>query len=121
MTTLKIDPTDSTPPFEQLRRQLIDQIMSRRLPAGTKLPSVRRLAADLTLAPGTVARAYRELEIEGDLITQGRGGTFVAPIAAVSAYTQKEAETLASNYVSTMRQLGFGPDAILGEVRRVLG
>ena len=37
MTTLKIDPTESTPPFEQLRRQLIDQIMSRRLPAGTKL------------------------------------------------------------------------------------
>lgn len=121
MTTLRIDPGDSTPPFEQLRRRLIEQIMARQLPAGTKLPAVRRLAADLALAPGTVARAYRELEIEGYLITRGRNGTIVAPVAAADNEIASRAEALAAGYVAGMRELGFGPDAIVGEVRRALG
>jgi DNA-binding transcriptional regulator YhcF (GntR family) len=39
---------------------------------------VRQLASDLDLAPNTVARAYRELEQDGLLVTRGRRGTFVA-------------------------------------------
>lgn len=120
MSTLTIDPHAHHPPFEQLRQQLIEQILSRQLPAGTKLPPVRRLAADLALAPNTVARAYRELEAEGYLITQGRNGTMVAPIAAPSDDAQQRAAELAAGYVSGMRQLGFGPDAILTAVRHAL-
>ncbi|MEV4688065.1 GntR family transcriptional regulator [Microbacterium sp. LWH3-1.2] len=37
-----------------------------------------RLAEDLGVAPGTVARAYRELEASGIIETRGRNGTFVA-------------------------------------------
>lgn len=121
MSTLVIDPHAQHPPFEQLRRQLIEQILSRQLPAGTRLPPVRRLAADLALAPNTVARAYRELEAEGYLITQGRNGTLVAPVAAPSDEVQRRAADLASSYVGGMRQLGFGPDVILNAVRQALG
>jgi DNA-binding transcriptional regulator YhcF (GntR family) len=68
---------DPTPPYEQLRRQLAGHIESGRLVAGSRLPPVRQLAADLGLAAGTVARAYRELE-EAALITTGRArGTHV--------------------------------------------
>lgn len=119
-TTLRIDPHAPYPPFEQLRRQLVDQIMSRTLPAQTKLPPVRRLAADLGLAPNTVARTYRELEAEGYLITQGRKGTVVAPIAPIDAETEQRAADLTTSFVSGMRNLGLGPDAILGAVRRAL-
>lgn len=121
MSTLRIDPRDPRPPFEQLRSQLIDQIMGRELPAGAKLPPVRRLAEELGLAPNTVARAYRELEAEGYLITQGRNGTIVAPVAAVDEAAQSRAEQLAAEYVAGMRELGLGSDAILGEARRALG
>ncbi|RGE17620.1 GntR family transcriptional regulator [Leucobacter sp. wl10] len=116
----RIDPRDPRPPFEQLRTQLIERIMSREIPAGTKLPAVRRLAAELALAPNTVARAYRELEADGYLITRGRNGTVVAPVAAVDAETQRRAADLVAAYVSGMRGLGIGPDTILGEVRRAL-
>ncbi len=44
---------------------------------GQKLPTVRQLAADLGLAPNTVARAYRELEADNIITTHGRRGTFV--------------------------------------------
>jgi DNA-binding transcriptional regulator YhcF (GntR family) len=117
---LTIDPSSEHPPFEQLRRQLAQQISDRTLPAGSKLPSVRRLAADLAIAPNTVARTYRELEAEGYLITQGRNGTVVAPIAAPDARAQSEADDLTSDYVNAMRRLGFGADSILSAVRRDL-
>lgn len=117
---LRIDPQGSRPPFDQLRQQLIDQILGRRLPAGTRLPPVRRLAADLGIAANTAARAYRELEAEGYLITRGRKGTFVAPVAAASQETQQRAEELTAGYVSAMRELGFGDDAILMAVRQQL-
>jgi DNA-binding transcriptional regulator YhcF (GntR family) len=48
------------------------------LPAGHRLPTIRQLAADLGLAGGTVARAYRELEQGGFIVTRGRSGTSVA-------------------------------------------
>ena len=54
------------------------QVAGGELPAGTRLPTVRQLAADLGLAANTVARAYRELEADGVIATHGRRGTFVS-------------------------------------------
>lgn len=121
MSTLRIEPGDARPPFEQLRRQLIERIMTRELPAGAKLPPVRRLAEDLALAPNTVARAYRELEAEGYLVTRGRNGTIVAPVAPVDEAAQQRAAELSATFVAEMRALGLGDDGVLGEVRRALG
>ncbi|MBW9120639.1 GntR family transcriptional regulator [Microbacterium trichothecenolyticum] len=73
-----IDPSSAVPPFEQLRTGLVDAVASGELAAGARLPTVRRLAEDLGVAPGTIARAYRELEASGIIETRGRNGTFVA-------------------------------------------
>lgn len=78
MTLLTVDPGSPIPPFEQLRAQLLDQMQSGALPAGSRLPTVRQLASDLGIAPGTVARAYKELEAAGAIETRGRNGTVVA-------------------------------------------
>jgi GntR family transcriptional regulator len=75
---LHVTTTDPTPPYEQLRRQLIELIGSGRLEPGQRLPPVRQLAADLGLAAGTVARTYRELESEGLVVTRRGGGTRVS-------------------------------------------
>ena len=56
---IDIDAGSPVPPYEQLRSQLAKQIGDRTLAVGTRLPTVRRLAADLGLAVNTVARAYR--------------------------------------------------------------
>ena len=75
---LTIDPNSAVAPFEQLRVQLLQLVQSHELTAETRLPTVRKLASDLGIAPNTVARTYRELESAGIIETRGRNGTFVS-------------------------------------------
>ena len=108
---LTIDADSATPPFEQVRTQIATAVAEGRLSAGAKLPTVRWLAADLGLAPNTVARAYRELEADAVVATHGRGGTFVCsdvldePTAHFGAADL--ARAAAADYVHTARRLGL--------------
>jgi GntR family transcriptional regulator/MocR family aminotransferase len=61
---------------------LREAVRTGRLPAGTRLPSSRQLAADLGLARNTVADAYGQLVAEGWLIARPGSGTRVAGEAA---------------------------------------
>lgn len=112
-----IDPASAVPPFEQLRRRLIDDVADGRLSPGTRLPTVRRLAEDLGLAPGTVARAYRELEATGIIETRGRNGTFVAPQGDAAI---REAQRAAAAFAEQIRALRVDPDQALALVRAAL-
>ena len=105
------------PPFEQLRVQLIEQIRAGDLAAGTKLPTVRRLAEDLGLAPNTVARAYRELETDGFIETRGRNGTLVSPQGDSSA---QQGQLAARAYADRIAQLGLRPEDALAWVKAAL-
>jgi len=68
------------PKYQGLSRALRDAIRSGALPQGSQLPTVRDLAWQLDLTPGTVARAYQLATQEGLLeATVGRG-TFVAAL-----------------------------------------
>lgn len=107
---VRIDAGSPTPPYEQLRSQLAQQITDRTLAVGTRLPTVRRLAADLGLAVNTVARSYRELEEAGLVETRGRAGTFVA---AAGEHSRQVALEAAGRYAATVRGLGLDPDEAL--------
>jgi DNA-binding transcriptional regulator YhcF (GntR family) len=54
-----IDHEASAPPFEQVRRQVADAVTDGSLAPGSRMPTVRALAAQLDLAVNTVAKAYR--------------------------------------------------------------
>lgn len=103
---LSIDPGAPEPPFEQLRAQLLARVRSGDLQPGTRLPAVRRLAADLGLSPNTVARAYRELEARGILETEGRRGTRVAPLRPAPPMAPRARE-LAEAHWAAMQELGL--------------
>lgn len=107
MPTVQLPPIDHdspTPPFEQVRAQVASRVATGELPAGTRLPTVRALAADLGLAVNTVARVYKELEADGVVVTEGRRGTFVR--SGRGAGTDAAA-TAAASYVQRCRQLGL--------------
>ena len=111
---IQIDEHSPLPPFEQLRTGIADRIRDGRLPVGTRLPPVRRLAQDLDLAPNTVARAYRELEGAGLVTTAGRRGTLVAADGDVVV---EEAAAAAATFADAVHRLGVAPPEALALAR----
>nr|WP_293697380.1 GntR family transcriptional regulator [uncultured Agrococcus sp.] len=73
---------DSGSPAEQIYNQVRGLISTGRLLADERLPSVRQLASDLGVAPGTVARAYRALEADGLVKSRTGAGTRVSASAS---------------------------------------
>ncbi|WP_406376444.1 GntR family transcriptional regulator [Streptomyces sp. NBC_00647] len=120
-SAVRVDTTSQVPPYEQIRAQLAALIRTGRLVEGERLPTVRQLAADLGLAPGTVARAYRELET-ADLIRTRRGaGTRVAALPSDShTHDADQLETLVRDFTSAARALGADTEDILTAVRDAL-
>ena len=70
--------TSGQPIYEQISRQIRDQILSGALPEGELLPSIRALAKDLRISVITTKRAYDELEKDGLIVTVAGKGCFVA-------------------------------------------
>jgi DNA-binding transcriptional regulator YhcF (GntR family) len=114
---IAIDLAASTPPFEQLRAHLARQIQDRALAVGTRLPPIRQLAADLSLAVNTVARAYRELEEAGLIETRGRAGSFVS---AAGEQGRERARRAAADYAAVIASIGIDSDEALRIVEAAL-
>jgi len=85
---VEIDPDSVTPIYEQLIAGIEEAVATNLLLSGERLPPVRELAAELGIAPGTVARAYSELEKRGILTTEGARGTRVAEHSPRSTGTE---------------------------------
>jgi GntR family transcriptional regulator len=114
---VEIDLRSGLAPYEQIRRQVVAHVAAGRLRVGDRLPTIRALATDLGLAPGTVARAYRELEAAGVVTTRRRAGTVVSD--GVSP-TDVAARHAAHELVRAGREAGLSDDEILDVVRGAL-
>lgn len=93
---IEIAPTGGSP-AEQIRDRITGLITTGALARGERLPSVRQLATDLQVAPGTVAKAYRALEAEGLVVSRTGSGTRVSEDAsAVTPAIARAARRLAA-------------------------
>ncbi|MEE1620603.1 GntR family transcriptional regulator [Zafaria sp. J156] len=118
--TVTVDLGDATPPYEQIRRQLASMIALGELSDGARLPTVRALAADLGVAPGTVNRAYKELESAGMIASRRRLGTVVtaarhpaAPGTELPSGVERALELL----VEHARNAGLDDESVLELLR----
>ncbi|HSO15143.1 MAG TPA: GntR family transcriptional regulator [Arthrobacter sp.] len=122
---LTVDLGSATPPYEQIRAQISSLIALGALAPGTRLPTVRSLAADLGIAAGTVARAYRELEQSGLIETRRRNGTVVAGTPAAGVLPESpppgtfagEVTTAVDRYIAEGRKAGLDDAALLAILR----
>ena len=71
---------DPVPLYKQLYNQIRERVLSGKLPADSRLPSVRDLAAELSTSRNTVEGAYQELYAEGYIYSQPRSGYFVSAL-----------------------------------------
>ena len=77
---IQLDFRSSQPIYEQIVSQYKYLTLQGYLKSGDAIPSVRKLAMELGVTPGTVAKAYRSMEQQGMIETLRGRGTFIAAV-----------------------------------------
>lgn len=99
------------PIYTQLIQRLHQAIAAGEYPPGSRLPTVRELAADAGINPNTVQRAYQELERDGLIFSHRTAGRFVTEDASVvEAARSKLAAQQVTQFLSAMQALGFSQE-----------
>jgi GntR family transcriptional regulator len=113
---LAVDWSSDEPVYEQIARQIREQIAAGALAPGAPLPPVRTLASDLGVNLNTVARAYRLLEEDGFVKIRHRSGAEVAaPLPRPDASALERLRGDLREVLARMRQAGVPPE----EIRRI--
>ena len=110
-----LDTGSDVAPYQQLVEQMWQQVADGALDPGERLPTVRRLAIDLSVHPDTVNRAYKELELLGVVIQRPGEGTFVGlkPPDKQEFERRAEFEAVCRDVVSRAHALGFSLDELM--------
>ena len=112
---------DSLPIWPQLCSRLSACIASGRFPPGSRLPSVRELAADAGVNPNTMQRALTELEARGLIITNRTAGRNVSTDhTVIEAVRQEEARHKIEIFLKSMEELGYYGNEITSILQTVL-
>lgn len=100
--------SDDRPIYVQLMETITAAIASGTLAAGSRLPSVREMAAQAGVNPNTMQRALAELERDGLLYSQRTAGRFVTDQS--DRITQKRKELAMQQiriFLSSMKEMGY--------------
>lgn len=84
MIPLSIDPASKTPLYKQITIPVERSVRDGSLPAGTQLPSMNELAAELDISKETVKKAYGFLVERGIIIPKQGKGFYVADLSSRS-------------------------------------
>ena len=99
---IHLDYRDARPIYVQIMDRFRDQISAGVLKSGEKLPSVRELAVQLSINPNTIQRSYRQLELEGWIVSMQGKGCFVSGEMSIR---QREADRLLVEFDRLVSQL----------------
>jgi GntR family transcriptional regulator len=114
---LRINFSSGVPIYLQLMEQIKHAVATGAIRASEQLPTIRKIAEELTMNPNTVARAYRELEREGIVEVRHGLGVFVA---GQQSSTTKTAEIRkAGEVLRIAMEKGMALDLSESELRRV--
>lgn len=102
------------PIYAQLLELIEQKIVAGEYAPGSKMPSVRDLAAEAAVNPNTMQRAMVELENKGLIITNRTSGRTVTEDTQVLAEIKKQkANILTTEYVTKMTEIGFSQREII--------
>jgi len=116
---IQLNYRDSKPIYEQLTEGIRKLVVSGVVCSDEKLPSVRELAAKLTINPNTISRAYKALEQDGYIYTVIGKGTFVAKNQAVIENRTEELWAVLDETVRELIYLSVKPEEIANRVEQI--
>lgn len=113
--------SDDRPTYVQLMETITAAIASGTLAAGSRLPSVREMAAQAGVNPNTMQRALAELERDGLLYSQRTAGRFVTDQS--DRITQKRKELAMQQiriFLSSMKEMGYTSEQTLNLIQQAV-
>ena len=113
---IHLDYRDARPIYSQIEGGIREQIAAGILRPGDKIPSVRELATGLTINPNTIARAYRDLEQQGWIVTVPGKGCFVS-----QSLPGRDKEPLFAKFdaaAAALLELGVSREALMARLTK---
>ncbi|HEX6226880.1 MAG TPA: GntR family transcriptional regulator [Chryseolinea sp.] len=120
MIHFKLDPKTGAPFYRQIIDQIKYGIATGNLKTGEQLPTVRSLAVELKVNLNTVAKAYKELEIQNVLETQQGTGTFISDIKIQIPAKEKnnKLKEICNEFSSIAFSYGFSVSDIINQLEK---
>lgn len=115
---IHLDYRDVRPIYTQVTDGFKEQISAGILLPGDKLPSVRELAAQLAINPNTIQRSYRQLEMEGWIVTVPGKGCFVCSNEQVAEEEKKRLLLALDDSVNALLAFGVSRDALIARIQK---
>jgi GntR family transcriptional regulator len=102
-----IDYKDKRPIYEQIIEKFENLIIRGVLEGGSKLPSVRSLAIDLSINPNTIQKAYMELERSGYIYSVKGKGNYVVGNEEITKRKKETVIEQSRNLIRLVKSLGI--------------
>ena len=115
---IHLDYRDVRPIYAQIMDGFKEQITSGILQPGDKLPSVRELASTLAINPNTIQRSYRQLEMEGWIVTVPGKGCFVCSNEKLAEEEKNRLLQQFDEVTEGLLSFGVSRDTLIARLRR---
>ena len=115
-----VDVMSRVPVYEQIIKQVEEQVLTGILKEGDKLPSVRSLYVKLSINPNTIQKAYTELDRRQLIITVPGKGSFISEKAIeVVGANSREKMTELNKIIRELALAGVTKEEIINNVEEV--
>ena len=115
-----VDVMSRVPVYEQIIKQVEEQVLTGILKEGDKLPSVRSLSVKLSINPNTIQKAYTELDRRQLIITVPGKGSFISEkaIEVVGANSREKMSEL-NKIIRELALAGVTKEEIINNIEEV--
>lgn len=115
-----VDVMSRVPVYEQIIKQVEEQVLTGILKEGDKLPSVRSLSVKLSINPNTIQKAYTELDRRQLIITVPGKGSFISEKAIeVVGANSREKMTELNKIIRELALAGVTKEEIINNVEEL--
>ncbi|WP_127533519.1 GntR family transcriptional regulator [Paenibacillus kobensis] len=109
------------PVYLQVVKHFKERIATGKLTAGQTIPSRRELASQLNINPNTAQKAYKEMEEQGLIVTEGNSPSRITGDTAILSRIRDELLTEAIDmFLASVRNIEVPPEQLLSLVQRRL-
>lgn len=117
---INLDPSSTTPMFQQIHDRIIEGIARGEISHGDKLDPVRRVAAEFGINPATVQKAYDLLRADSVVVTEKRSGSTINIAARPTANQREQLRQDLNRAASRAAIQGFRAEEIHAELADIL-